>query len=329
MNQSDEVKEKQRLQRKISDQLSSFLDKVRADTTVNQFAAAASAESFICDLLNIVCGWNLKNTEKDEKAMRAVDLVDVERKVAVEITANDSMMQIRMILERFERAGLNEKFIELYIVQLTDSFSRDAGCFAERCEKKRYSLNLLTIADLVRKIQGLDYEKIKAVSEFLDGKLGGSAQQTTDDSGTTENADDKQLGKNNPYVFISYAHKDIDTVKEIVDQLSSNGLCMWWDQNIEPGIPWDETIGNHLFGCKCLVAFVTKQFVKSSNCMDEIYIGKMKNKLLLVCLDDVELPPKMYRYMRIQALRFHTGTTKEEICERLSKTELLKGCYLQ
>jgi hypothetical protein len=48
------------------------------------------------------------------------------------------------------------------------------------------------------------------------------------------------------YVFISYKREDRDRVAQIVDGLRADGLDVWWDRDIEPGQPWDETVAAQL-----------------------------------------------------------------------------------
>jgi hypothetical protein len=38
-----------------------------------------------------------------------------------------------------------------------------------------------------------------------------------------------------PYIFVSYAHKDSPAVFHIVEQLSARGYRIWYDEGIEPG----------------------------------------------------------------------------------------------
>lgn len=36
-----------------------------------------------------------------------------------------------------------------------------------------------------------------------------------------------------PYAFISYSHKDKDIVKEDVEYMQSQGLNIWWDEEMD------------------------------------------------------------------------------------------------
>ena len=44
----------------------------------------------------------------------------------------------------------------------------------------------------------------------------------------------------NPFVFVSYAHKDSDAVYRILRLLQGRGLRIWYDEGITPGSEWPE-----------------------------------------------------------------------------------------
>ena len=60
-----------------------------------------------------------------------------------------------------------------------------------------------------------------------------------------------------PYIFVSYAHKDSPAVFHIVEQLSARGYRIWYDEGIEPGSEWPEYIANHLLGAEMVTSPTT------------------------------------------------------------------------
>ena len=51
---------------------------------------------------------------------------------------------------------------------------------------------------------------------------------------------------NQPYIFISYAHKDSDSVLPIIARLQKEGYRVWYDEEIVAGSNWDVYISEHL-----------------------------------------------------------------------------------
>ena len=129
---------------------------------------------------------------------------------------------------------------------------------------------------------------------------------------------------NRPYIFISYAHKDSDTVLPIIERLQKDGFRVWYDEGIAPGSNWDEYISDHLDQSACFLGFLSRAYVKSHNCKDELSLSRQKRKPMnLVYIDDVELSSGLkMRYGRIQALFFH-NLSETEFYEKLYQTDAL------
>ena len=45
-----------------------------------------------------------------------------------------------------------------------------------------------------------------------------------------------------PYIFISYSHRDTDTVTRIMETLRAQGFNIWYDDGINPGSVWRDEI---------------------------------------------------------------------------------------
>ena len=45
-----------------------------------------------------------------------------------------------------------------------------------------------------------------------------------------------------PFIFISYAHKNSDQVMPILEKLDEAGYRVWYDDGIAPGSEWPEYI---------------------------------------------------------------------------------------
>lgn len=125
-----------------------------------------------------------------------------------------------------------------------------------------------------------------------------------------------------PYIFISYAHNDAGDVMPVVQHLLADEYRVWFDEGILPGKAWDENVGEKLAGCQCLIAFISRSYVASSNCRDELSMGRRLGKnMLLVYLEDVELTSGMkMRYSRLFAL-FRHRMSDEEFYAKLKSME--------
>ena len=125
-----------------------------------------------------------------------------------------------------------------------------------------------------------------------------------------------------PYIFISYAHKDSEAVIPVITRLQQEGYRVWYDEGIAPGSNWDVYISEHLDRSAVVLGFLSKAYVKSSNCRDELALTRQKGKAMnLVYLEDVTLSPGLrMRYGRIQALFMH-AMTQDAFYDKLFQAE--------
>ena len=129
-----------------------------------------------------------------------------------------------------------------------------------------------------------------------------------------------------PYVFISYAHKDESTVFPIIDRLQQDGFRVWYDEGIVPGSNWDVYISEQLDRCSNVLCFISRAYIKSQNCKDELALARIKRKPMnIVYIEDVQLTPGLkMRYGRIQAL-FREQLTEEEFYMILYRTKAINA----
>lgn len=52
-----------------------------------------------------------------------------------------------------------------------------------------------------------------------------------------------------PYIFISYSHKESDIIIPIIERLQADGYRVWYDDGIIPGTEWPETIAQQFPDC--------------------------------------------------------------------------------
>lgn len=128
------------------------------------------------------------------------------------------------------------------------------------------------------------------------------------------------------YIFVSYAHADKERVFSILDFLASKQYRIWFDEGIDPGTEWDENIASHLQNCEGLIAFITKNYLDSDNCKDELnYARDLSKDRLLVYLEEVDLPAGMaMRLNRIQAVFEYKYSDKREFFGKLIETPMIK-----
>ena len=131
-----------------------------------------------------------------------------------------------------------------------------------------------------------------------------------------------------PYIFISYAHKDSEKVLPIIQALQDRGFRVWYDEGLEVGSSWSDMIEEYLYNCACTICFVSPNFLNSPNCKDEIDYAKEINKSpLIVYLEDIQPDRKFqFRYGRLHALKYTDFSGMGMFMDKLESTDALLPC---
>lgn len=128
-----------------------------------------------------------------------------------------------------------------------------------------------------------------------------------------------------PYLFVSYAHKDDAAVLEIIRTLQSRGFRVWYDEGIEAGSEWPESIASHLERAQLVLAFLSPAYLRSDNCRKEMHYALTKKKPVInVFLEQTELSPGMEMQIgNLFALMKYTYPSEEYFYDKLFSAELL------
>ena len=106
---------------------------------------------------------------------------------------------------------------------------------------------------------------------------------------------------NEPFVFVSYAHKDTALAEPVVQWLNDNNYRIWFDKGIHSG-EFALKIEERLEKSFCVIALLTDNYIDSINCRNEInYAIKNNITILPICLNPTQL-----RYgMNLQLVSYH------------------------
>ena len=133
------------------------------------------------------------------------------------------------------------------------------------------------------------------------------------------------------YIFISYAHKDMEKIFPIIEELQRQNFCLWYDEVIDPGTEWDDNIAEHVENCTIMLSFISRSYLASENCKDELnYARDLGKKRLLIYIEDVKLPGGMsMRLGRQQAIYYHRYFDKGGFYAKLAIVPEVEECRLR
>lgn len=134
-------------------------------------------------------------------------------------------------------------------------------------------------------------------------------------------------GKDN-YIFVSYAHKNSAAVMQVIEHLQNNHYRVWYDEGIDPGTEWDENIASHVENCYCFLAFLSKEYLESSNCKDELTFARELDKpRLLIYMEELLLPSGMrMRLNRLQAIHMYKYENVQDFYLKLYEFSAMQNC---
>ncbi len=132
-----------------------------------------------------------------------------------------------------------------------------------------------------------------------------------------------------PYIFASYSHLDMDKVFAIIRLLQKRGYRVWFDEGIDPGTEWEDNIAGHLAGAGYVIPFFSENYFSSQNCNDELFFAReLGLHILPVYLEDLELEPGIaMRFGRLQALFYHKYKDKSVFLEKIDTAQDIKTCH--
>lgn len=128
------------------------------------------------------------------------------------------------------------------------------------------------------------------------------------------------------YTFISYSHEDKALVFPILERMAQDGYRIWYDEGIDPGSEWPETIAQHLDNCASFISFISSNSLSSSNCRREINYSLKKNKpFISVILENVEMSSGMDMQLSAnQSVFKYFFEDEEDFFSKLYEAKFLK-----
>jgi hypothetical protein len=111
----------------------------------------------------------------------------------------------------------------------------------------------------------------------------------------------------------------------VMEWMSKLGFRFWYDEGIDPGTEWDDHIAAHVEDCDCMLAFLSKNYVNSDNCKDELnYARDLQKERILIYLEPTVLPRGMaMRLNRIQAIHRYQYTDLNHFYDKLLEAPML------
>lgn len=95
-----------------------------------------------------------------------------------------------------------------------------------------------------------------------------------------------------PYLFVSYSHRDSAEVYPVLDALNERKYRLWYDESCETGNDFRQELRTRIENCEAVLLFVSKASMNSPFCGMEIIVARENLKRIYpIYLDNAEVPP--------------------------------------
>ncbi|WP_272673558.1 SMEK domain-containing protein [Providencia sp. PROV169] len=138
------------------------------------------SEDFYCNLLNLIYGYTLENTNKHKQNAAAIDLFDDLNRIAVQVTATSELKKTRETVEKFIEKGFNSKYDRLIILNIDKKSKHKeqfvgGGSFKIDTKKDVWDVN-----DIIGDIKYIDdIDKLKDIHTLVVKELCDANMKTT------------------------------------------------------------------------------------------------------------------------------------------------------
>ena len=112
-----------------------------------------------------------------------------------------------------------------------------------------------------------------------------------------------------PYIFISYSHRDTDSMISICNVLSQNGGRYWYDSGLHSGDDWNMVIASHLEKATVCLLLLSREAAASEYVKNELnFAQNHRIPIHVVLLETFELPIDLEMMLgRIQMIEKTAG----------------------
>ena len=155
----------------VAESLALLSKQVELLNTVNLYDINIIAEDFFAKLLNLIFDYKLKNINVIEKNAPAIDLIDEENKISIQVTSDNSNTKIKHTINEYIDKKAYEKFDRLIILILTTKKNYSKPFDTNNLFTFNKESDILDVKNLIKFIRGLEIKKIKEINDFLGREL--------------------------------------------------------------------------------------------------------------------------------------------------------------
>ena len=130
-----------------------------------------------------------------------------------------------------------------------------------------------------------------------------------------------------PFLFVSYAHLNSETVVDTIRDLHDKHYRVWYDEGIPGGSDWPANIATHVRDCGAMLFFSSWRSLASPNCYSEVRTAvRLGKPLVIVPLDDTE-PDSAWKELLDRGEWISGKTTPKEMAAEILAGKTVSGKF--
>ena len=122
-----------------------------------------------------------------------------------------------------------------------------------------------------------------------------------------------------PFVFLSYAHTDQPAASRLKSALEEEGLSIWWDQMIDPGMDWDAELRRRVTSAHNVLVLWSEASAASEHVRDEAQRARRADTIAPVMIQPLseDQLPQPFGGRHTLDLSQWNGARDDEVFRRL------------
>lgn len=101
---------------------------------------------------------------------------------------------------------------------------------------------------------------------------------------TKDNLIEPTARDGNPFIFVSYAHEDMDEVQYILKILEKNHYSFWYDRGVKSGVEWAEELGEKIIQSEQFMVLISPKAVISKFVRKEVEMAVNEKPQGSICV---------------------------------------------
>lgn len=307
----------EKLINEINQLISILRSQVELSGSLNLLSINVHCENFYRDLLNELYDLKLVNTNFSDQNSASIDLLDIQSKIAYQVTSDPSLEKTRNTVKKFVEHEINLKVDNLIILNITQKQNHRDPFIEYGVYQFDTKNNIIDHRDIIKKINNLDIEKLQSIHKIVNQYINPNWLLPASNNPSQKLSSIHKIIEGISDIEHSVEVKDLDVLPYTIERkIDHNNLLFYkkylskfqsfaWiiqsqiellEQNGQP------TISNKLYKyvddkfMSFFLAQLTPDYLVHHICED-IKKDLEKNKVLSITLDDIAYVPYVVFYV--------------------------------